>query len=181
MGLKEIEEGIRKSVEKEIESVRAEARKEIEKIREENRKIAERKYKEIIEKGRKSCLIIRKRVTGNAKLEAREMVEKRRNDIIEELFRKARERVVNADRKTQEAMLKKFVKDGVKGIENPEIIIDKKYVHLLKGAKPGRVDDFGVIITDEKNGVEVDCTLKNVLFRMMGKMEHEIVRILWPK
>lgn len=181
MGLKEIEEGIKKSVEEEIKKIKNSAKIEIEKIKKENKRIAKKKYNEILERGKKECEIIKKRIIGNAKLNAREMIERKRGEILEKAFELAKKRILTADEKTKKALIEKFVKDGKKEIGNAEILIDKNYAHLFKKAKPINLGDFGIVILDKNKDITIDYTLKKMVSRLKERLEHKLVKIIWQK
>ncbi|NIP40270.1 MAG: hypothetical protein GTN39_01980 [Candidatus Aenigmarchaeota archaeon] len=86
---------------------------------------------------------------------------------------------MNLSSKEKKRILKKLAEEGKKQIEDPVVFVDKKYVRLLKGAKPLGMNDFGVIVRSRKGRSEVNNTLSKKLEQLNEMLRHRIAEVLF--
>lgn len=179
MGIKEIDERIRESGRKEIEEIIKEAEKEADNRRKEFEEEAKKGGEEIIREAEIDAALVKRRILAESKLRVKEMVDNKRNEIIEEVLKTARKRIMDLNTGEKKRILAKLVEEGKKQIEDPVVFVDKKYVRLLSGAKPLAINDFGVIVRSKKGKSEVNNTLSKKMEQMNETLRHRIAEVLF--
>lgn len=181
MGLKEIELEIRKSGEEEIKKIEQETKKTIDEINKKIKEEAEIVYKQTKLRREKELSIIIKKIISDAQVLKRKKLNSKKAEILEKVFEKAREKILNLSDEEKRKVLENLSKEKG-GLSNYTIYVSKKYSYLLEDAKVDeKVDDFGVIIESKDGSLRIDNTLTNFINRMRIKLEPEIVKILFSK
>ena len=112
-GLKKIIENIEGKAEEEANSVLEDARKESEEIISESEEKAEAEKENILEKGEKEAKKQKQRILSNARRDARQKKLRTREDLIDEVFEKTKERLENLrEKEDYEEVLKNLIIDG---------------------------------------------------------------------
>ena len=177
--MKEIEERIRESGNREIENIIKEAEKEVNDKRKEFKAEAIKKAEVIIKEAESESELVKRRILADSKLRIKEMADNKRNEMIEDVFEAARKRITELGAKEKKAILSKLAEEGKKQIEDPVIFVDRKYARLLKGAKSMNINDFGVIVRSKKGKSEVNNTLSTKLGQLNETLRHRIAEVLF--
>ena len=185
MSAEKIIEQIKKDSEEEIKRILADA----EKRREENiliaKKEAETEAKKILENGRKVNKNKKKILISKAKQESKKQIIKTKEEIIEECFIKAQQKLSQIKDKEYENLLKKLIQKGIEKLGKNCIVLisresDKKIVehHGLKIV--GKTDATGGIILKSVDGrITLDYTLDGILKREKQKIRIKVGKLLF--
>lgn len=179
MGLAEMENKIRESGREEMEDIKKDAEAEAKKIRDEFEKEAGKRSEKIISEAEVEAELARRRILAYSKLVVKDMIDNKRNEMIEEVFGMARKRVLELSNKDKKRILEKLASEGKKQIEEPVMFVDRKYKSLLKGAKTLNINDFGVIIRSRKGESEVNNTLSKKMEQFNKTLRHNIAEVLF--
>ncbi len=179
MGLEELENRIKEDGRKQIDEINKEADEKIEKIREGINTEADIKASKILKDGESEAKLIYRRIIADAVIRNKDKVERERNTIIDEVFNKARKKILDMDNKGKKDFLNKLIDNDKDKVPEPEILVDKKYASLVKGAKASNLGDFGVIIQSKDGRVRIDNTLNNRLERLKVTLRPQISSILF--
>lgn len=179
MGLAELENKIRETGEKEAGAIIEDAKTEAEKIRKGYRGEARKKAVDAMERAKTEAELIKKRIVTDARLEAKEMVDIKRNELIEEVFTEAGKEVEKLSKTEKKKILSRLAEEGKKQIDDPVVYVDRKYSSLLKGAKGTKLNDFGVLVKSRKGESEVNNTLSKKLEEFRDTLKHGIAEVLF--
>lgn len=177
MGMKELEQGIRESGKKEADTINLDAKRELDNINKEIEQKTASEVKKLEEKNRKEMDLDRKRILAKANLQIKEQVETKKDDMIEKVFEEAGKMLLKMNDREKARTLKMLADEGKKGLDKPEIFVDKKYSKLLKGAKTKDIGDFGVQVTS--GHISVDNTLTAKLKELKSDSRHKVAVVLW--
>ncbi len=177
MGIKEIEREIRESGKNEIDIIIRDAEAEIGKINKQAEQEAHSMAGKLEEKSGRETELERKRILAKANLQIKEMLEKKKDELIEKVFAEARKRVMDMSEKEKAKIIKMLAEEGKKGLESPTVFIDKKYSKLLPGAKPKDIGDIGVLVTS--GHISVNNTLTAKLDKLKSDSRHKVAGVLW--
>lgn len=181
MGLEDLEEKIREDGEKQIKEINEEAEEEIQKIKKKINKEAEKEAQKVLDEGKREGELTYRRKIADAVIESKDQIEAEKNKQIEDVFKKAREKILNMDDSEKKEILQGLIQADEDKVRNPEILVDEKYAHLIDGAKAADLEDFGVIIQSEDGQMKIDNTLSSRIERLKTTLKPEIASILFPE
>lgn len=174
-----MEKRIREAGEKEAGDILREAEAEASRIREGFREEAGKKAGKTLAIAKTEAELVKKRIVADAKLEAKDMVDGKRNGLIDEVFERARQEVEKLSREKKKSILARLAEEGRNQIEDPVVYVDGKYSSLLRGAKVAKINDFGVLVKSRKGESEVDNTLSRKLEEFRDTLKHGIAEELF--
>jgi vacuolar-type H+-ATPase subunit E/Vma4 len=125
--------------------------------------------------------MVQRKVDGtisNARVLARDIVESRKRELVDEVFKRARERVLALPDKDKKRLLEGMLSEAKEGIEHPKVIVDSSCAKYIRGVT-NELGDFGFIVTDKEETIRVDCTLGSVLSRLKPAFEPDIAKMLF--
>jgi vacuolar-type H+-ATPase subunit E/Vma4 len=179
MGLNEIEKEIRKIGKKDIDSMLREANAEIKKMTKEIEAETYKRSGKLRENASKEIDLERKRIIARANLKIKEKIEKRKDEMVESVFGEAEKRILEMSEKEKAKIMKALADEAKKGLDKPEVFVDRKYSKLLPGAKTAEIGDLGVVV---KSGhVSVNNTLRAKLDEIKSGSRHKVAELLWRK
>ncbi|MCD6496366.1 MAG: hypothetical protein J7K54_03785 [Candidatus Aenigmarchaeota archaeon] len=179
MGIREIERELRASGEKAIAAINSDASKQMADIRKDIEKSAEAELKKLEASRKNETELERKRILSKAGLQIREKIESMKAGIVERVFSEASAAVEKLSDREKAKILRSLADEAKKGLEKPEIFVDRKYAKLLKGAKPADIGDFGVRVVS--GHITVDNTLSAKMNEIKSNLRHKVVDVLWPQ
>ncbi len=184
-----------------ISKIKNEAKEEAEKIIKE----AEEKAKEIIENGKKEAEILknsmiskgrdqaraeRQRIISSAKITAKRMVEEKKEDIINDVFKKAIEKIDSIDAKVYKDSLMKIIKESIESIGDSEVrirvresdvdiareIVDKLNV---KAEIVADLTSRGVVVESVDGRLIIDNRFEKIFERKMDELRIKVAKELF--
>ena len=180
MGLKELENRLRKDAENKINSINKRTEEEIKKIRYDIEREAEINAEKIIRDGKKEAKLTYRRIIADAVIKSREAIEAEKNSIIDDVFERVKNKILKEMSDKERAdLLNRIIDNDKDKVPNLEILIDKKYSSLIKGAKASNIGDFGVIIQSKNGTIRIDNTLNNKIKRLKVTLKPQIASILF--
>ncbi len=197
MALEDILKRIQENAHKEAEGIRKEAGEEAEAILEEARKEAVSVREKLLEEGKVSSRQERRRILTIANLEARKEILGRKQNLIEEAFQKASQRLKALSDAEYQATVKKMLLKAVESGEEEVIISsrDEKRItpSFLKEvnkelAEKGKLGKLrlsserrkfigGFVLRSSRK--EIKCTFDSLIKEKRDELEGEISRILF--
>ncbi|MEM2918848.1 MAG: hypothetical protein QXY62_05055 [Candidatus Altiarchaeota archaeon] len=178
MGLKEIEKEIEKKAELEIKKIEEEGEKALSKLREDIEKISTEQYQQTKLKKKKELEIEIRRLISNARMMKKNKIALKKAEILERVFQKAKEKILEMNDEEKRKILENLAKDRDK-FPNSIILIDKKYASLLRDAKTSEIGDFGIVIESKEGHLRIERTLSKLIEQLRVRLEPEIVKILF--
>jgi V/A-type H+-transporting ATPase subunit E len=196
MGLDDIIKKIEAKSSQEVEKIRKEAFGEREKIIKEAEEEADRVKKDIVKKFRREAEAEKRQRIISIRMEERGKLLELKREIIDRLFRQAKEQLANLPRKEYLNLLKKSLFSHIDS-QDEEIVIspqDKEWIkiHLLKELResfPGKTkkelrlsaelngEEKGFIL--RKEGMQVNCTFSSLFVLLREHLEIEVARRLF--
>ncbi|MCD6403533.1 MAG: hypothetical protein J7K98_04385 [Candidatus Aenigmarchaeota archaeon] len=184
-----IERILIQEVRKEAERLIQQKKEEFEKwVEEEKRKIKKerevrlKKFEEELERKKLQAL-------QSARLEGKLILLKARDEAIEDVFQKFKQKLRKLDKKTYSKLLKKLLEESLEKIGKKKIVVhvrkgEKKLLPKIKGVSIKVVEDLksslgGLIVEDEKGEVRIDATLDSVIEEMKESYLKDISNILF--
>ena len=161
-GLEKIVQSIEEKAESEAEEILKEAKEKAEEKKSQGEEKAERKKARIIEKGKSRADTIEKRIIANARREARQDKLEAREEIIENVFEKAKDRLSKLrEEEVYEETLRSLIINAGKTVGGGEL-----EVSVLEGDKKRITDKENISKkiekeTDKKTSIEIKEGLKN--------------------
>ncbi|HEX54848.1 MAG: hypothetical protein DRO90_00865 [Candidatus Altiarchaeales archaeon] len=179
MAIKDIEKNIREDAKKRIDEINREMNETIKIIREEIENEIEKRVGEIRRDGEREAELTYKRIVTSANMKSKEIIEREKNELVEKVFKEARNRILNASDKEKTRILKILIEKGKEVIEDPIILVDKRYGSLVGKCKKADINDFGVILKSKDGYVTVDNTLNTIIKYSKVKLKPKIASILF--
>ncbi len=185
--VKDVIERLRLDAEKKAEEILREAEKRAEEIIKEAekkwREEAEKKRKEIIEKAKKESQII----VSEARRKARMIIASAKYEVIEEVFRRAREEL--RKKVNIRSSLNNLLRESLAHITKPSTIyVNKDDVDILReiindlgleDVEIKELDILGGLIIESIEGVKVDNSYDTRLKRAKETLVNKLAQILW--
>ena len=185
MSAEKIIEQIKKDSEKEIKQIQADTAKQRKEIMIKARKEAENEAKKILENGKKINDNKKKVLISKAKQESKRQIIKAKEEVIEECFIKAQQRLSQIKGREYEDLLKKLVKNGIEKLgKNCKVLIsrqtDKKIMKEYDLEIIGKTDASGGVILKSADGrVTLDYTLDGILKRDKQRIRIKVGKLLF--
>ena len=179
MGAERLIKSIEDEGKNEADKIKRDAAARVKEIKKGFEDEARRKAEKIIENARSEANLAKERIISNAKMESRRMQDEKMNEIIDDVFEKAKKRVLDMSDAEKKKILSRLAKEGASDIDNAQMYTDKKYVKLLPGAKAADIGDFGVIAKSEDGKSAVTNTLTEKMNFIKETMRHEIAKVLF--
>lgn len=196
MAIEEIVEKIIGDAKKEAQKIKREARKEANKLLVEAEAEAEKLRREYLTQASQKAEAEKERILTQARLKSRNLLLAKKQELIEEAFQIAEERLLklspsqklnflknlilkasengdeeivlsSVDRKLVDASFLKEVNDGLK---------KKKKLGQVKLSSESRLLKGGVVL--KKGSLEINASLENLLLGLRAEAEGEIIRLL---
>lgn len=196
MAIEEIVEKIIGDAKKEAQKIKREARKEANKLLVEAEAEAEKLRREYLTQASQKAEAEKERILTQARLKSRNLLLAKKQELIEEAFQIAEERLLklspsqklnflknlilkasengdeeivlsSVDRKLVDASFLKEVNDGLK---------KKKKLGQVKLSSEARLLKGGVVL--KKGSLEINASLENLLLGLRAEAEGEIIRLL---
>ncbi len=178
MALEEIKKRILEKGDEEIRKIDAEARKEENNIENSIKADEEKVYKDVVDKRRQELELIPKRIISNARMEKKFRVESKKAEIVHNVFREAKKKILEMDDKEKGRILKNLAEDAKENVRDPVVYVDRRYSNLIN-AKARNIGDFGVIVESKDGLMRVDNTLNSVILRMGPDLKASVMRVLF--
>ena len=139
-------------------------------------RIANDRANKILSEGRDEISLIKKQIIANAKINAKDEIEKEKSFWIENVFEMARKKILTLSDTEKTALLASLSKGG----EGFNIYVDKKYSPLMKNIAHKTTDmDFGIIMESKDGKIRIDNTLDNRMKMIRQQIIPEIAKILF--
>ncbi len=168
---------------KEVERIKLENEKEIERLNEIFEKMADEEAEKIKKNAYEEISLIKKQIISNAQLEAKDRIDREKFTWVENVFKEARQTILNFDDKEKKKILERMCDIPEK--ENFVFYVDKKYAHMINNkdidVKISDINDFGVIIKSKDGKITIDNTLTNWLNILKASKRSEVAKILFEK
>jgi len=179
MAIKDIEKNIKGDAKKRIDEINREMNETIKMIREEIENEIEKNVEKIRRDGEREAELTYKRIVTSANMKSKEIIEREKNELVEKVFEEVRNRILNASDKEKRRILKILIEKGKEVIEDPIILVDKRYSSLVGKCKKADINDFGVILKSKDGYVTVDNTLNTIIKYSKVKLKPKIASILF--
>ncbi|RLF36867.1 MAG: hypothetical protein DRM99_01835 [Thermoplasmata archaeon] len=185
MSAEKIIEQIKKDSEKEIKQIQLDAEKQRKEIITQAKKEGEAKARKILENGKKTIENQKKIQISKANQESKKEIMKAKEELIEECFIKAQQKLSQIKGKEYETLVKKLIKEGVEKLgKNCTIIasreVDKKIAEQQGLKVAGKTDAAGGVILKSADGkITLDYTLDGILKREKQKIRIKVGKLLF--
>jgi len=185
MSAEKIIEQIKKDSEKEIKQIQLDAEKQRKEIITQAKKEGEAKARKILENGKKTIENQKKIQISKANQESKKEIMKAKEELIEECFIKAQQKLSQIKGKEYKTLVKKLIKKGVEKLgKNCTIIasreVDKKIAEQQGLKVTGKTDATGGIILKSADGkITLDYTLDGILKREKQKIRIKVGKLLF--
>lgn len=205
-GLNNILEKIESEAEEERESILEEAREEAEEIKTEAKKKADSEKERIFDKGEREAETVSKRVIANARRDARQKELRIREDIIQDVFKEAKEKLEDLrNEEGYENILRDLILEGGKTVGGGEleVLIHEKDEDIFSESdfddleeeiseETGKdtsievltelgKDEVGAIVRRKDGSVSCNNTLEERLNRKKNSIRPKIDEILFKE
>lgn len=176
MSISEIEKRINEDANIEIARINALAERKIKELNDTIEKTANDRANKILSKGKDEISLMKKQIIADAKIKAKDEIEKEKNFWIENAFEMAKTKIINLSDNEKAEILKSLSK----GSENFTVYVDKKYSHLMKGIPHKTTEmEFGVVMESKDGTMRIDNTLTNRMKILKRQILPEIAKILF--
>jgi V/A-type H+-transporting ATPase subunit E len=184
MGQRELEERIRADFKRDLDAIRKESEDMVERIRQELKTQADSQADRVRARGERKAALEYKRMVGQAKLNAVHTLGRRRNQLIDQVFEKARQEVLAMSDKKKGVYLGKLAEDAALIPGEHVIRIDDRYRRLFKAKVKGKVaaddlGDFGVIIESSDGTVRADNRLESLLNNAKARLKPQVNKLIF--
>lgn len=180
----------------EASKIVGEAEEEAEKKKNEAESKSEEIYQEIIERYKREAGQEKQRIVANAKLQKRKEILDAREEVIQESFQKAREKLENLPSKEYKKILENLILEAMEAIDgDAEVMVrkedgkavnknflqklSKEAGHNIEKSKENISAVGGVVVRSKDGKIEVDNTFDTRLERYRGEMRREVAKILF--
>jgi len=176
---------IKKDAEKDVKNIQKEAEKQAETIIHDSNEEAEKQAEKILKNGKEQSENLKKILVSKASQEVKRDVMKVKEEIIEDCFNKAFEKLVHLDEERYKELLKSLIEDGKRKIgDNCELIItgdiDKNIADDLNIKVSGKINASGGVLVKSSDGqVTLDNTFEGILKRKKGKIRIDVGKLLF--
>ncbi len=191
MPVEKLIERIKKDAERKAEEILERKEEEAEEVRQEIEKEKERRLDEIRKKEKREIETMENRILSQAKLESRKKKMNIREEMIERVFKRARERLEELDPSEYEEYLKKSIKKSMQVLgEDIVIHCNEESVDEVQSIArefdpsldiEGGLNSLGGIKATSKKGAEIDFTFEANIERNKKELRKEISEILFPE
>ncbi len=191
MPVEKLIERIKKDAERKADEILEMKEEEAEEVRQEIEKEKERRLDEIQKKEEREIETMKNRIISQAKLESRKQKMNAREEMIEKVFQRTRERLKETDPSEYEDYLKKVVKKSInvlgKDIEircNEESLdLVQKIVEEIEPTIEVKDDlnSLGGIKAHSEKGAGIDFTFEANLERNRKELRKDVSDILFPE
>jgi len=179
MGIEEIKKRINEDADKEIAAINLSAKEKIENLTSSIERIADERASKILNAGKDEISLMKKQIIADAKIKAKDEIEKEKSFWIENVFEVAKTKILNLPDDEKAKMLKSL-SNADETDENFNIYVDKKYSHLIKDKPHKTTDmDFGIIMESKDGRIRIDNTLTNKIKTVRQQIVPEIAKILF--
>lgn len=176
MSVSEIEKRISEDANIEIAGIYALAERKTKELNSTIERIANDRANKILSEGKDEISLMKKQIIANAKIKAKDEIEKEKSFWIENAFEMARTKITNLSDNEKAEILKSLSK----GSENFTVYVDKKYSPLMKGIQHKTAEmEFGVVMESKDGTMRIDNTLSNRIKILKHQMVPEIAKILF--
>ncbi len=179
IGLQELEAKIRKDCKDDLEKINSQMEEEIKAIKEGIKKKARVQADQVKKEGEAEIVLVRKRIMADANTQVRAIISSEKNKLLDKVFQEAGDIIRNLSDSEKKHILRNLADEGMRSIDDPVILVDKKYVGLLDGAKPADLGDFGVVVISKDKTLRIDNTLESRLKQFKATIKPEVVSILF--
>ena len=179
MAIKDIESEIKKEGSKEIKRINKIADNNVKIIEEAIEKHAKNEAEKVRKESENKAELMRRQIIAEANIRGKQMIETRKNELIDQVFDNTKMQILGLEDKEKKEILQGLAETGKKSIKDAEIIVDKKYEKLLKGAKSQDLGDFGVVLQSKDGKVKVVNTLNNRLKQMETDLRPRVAEVLF--
>lgn len=181
IGLQELEAKIREDGEREIKGIKAETEKRVYTIKRDIQRTVDERVDKIRKAGEMEMEMVRRRIIADANIKARELIIVEKNGLVDRVFEKAGESILNLNDNEKKGILKNLTEEGKKNIKDPLILVDGKYKNLLEGAEASNLNDFGVIVMSKDKKLRIDNTLGSRLKQLKTTLKPRVASILFTE
>lgn len=187
MSSEKIIEQIQKDAKTEIQQIKKEAENEARTIIIEAKKQAKIEAEKIIKNGKKQAENIYRITISKEKQNIKREIMNLKEQIIEECFIKAHQKLSTIKGKTYEETVFKYAKEGVKKLgKDCNILVsrseDKKIIEKLNLLSSGKIEASGGIKLVSKDGkIILDYTFNKILKRDKDKIRNKVGKLLFSK
>ncbi len=181
IGLQELEAKIREDGEREIKGIKAETEKRVYTIKRDIQRTVDERVDKIRKAGEMEMEMVRRRIIADANIKARELIIVEKNGLVDRVFEKAGESILNLNDNEKKGVLKNLTEGGKKNIKDPLILVDGKYKNLLEGAEASNLNDFGVIVMSKDKKLRIDNTLGSRLKQLKTTLKPKVASILFTE
>ena len=185
MTAEKIIERIKKDAEKEIKQILKEAEKQASDIVNNARKEAEREAEKILADGKKESENIRRILISKANQDVKHKIMKAKEELIEECFIKAHQKLSSLDEKKYVDIVTKLMEEGRRKLDENCVVVvsrdsDKKIAEKLKLNVVGTIESTGGIILKSENGkITLDNTFDGILKRKKSETRIKVGKLLF--
>ena len=185
MSAEKIIQQIKKDTEKQVKQITKEAKTHADQILNDAKKQSQKDSEKILENGKIQSENAKKILISQETQEQRRKIMKAQDEIIEECFSKATEKLAKLDKKSYEKTIETFIQKAVKQLgKNIQIITSKESdinpvkKHNLKHV--GKTDSIGGLIIKSADGkITLDYTFEGILKREKDKIRIKIGKMLF--
>ena len=185
MSLEKIIDQINLDAQKEINQILKEANIQADKILKDSIVKAEIQSKEIIFNGEKKCDSIKKIIISKENQNAKKIISRMKEEIIELCFDKSHIKLKQLNYKDYEKLVNRFIEEGIKKIGDKSIVkiskdIDKKIAQNFGLKVIGNTNSIGGIILISRDGkITLDNTFEGIIKREKDRIRIKVGKILF--
>jgi len=185
MSAERIIEQIRKDSQNEVEQILKEARNQANDIVNDIIRKAKKESKEILSSGKIQSEGIKKILVSKANQDAKRKITKARENIIEECFENAQNKLADISDKEYEKLAIKLISEGSEKLGGNYTVqtsrdIDRKVAKKLGMKVTGKIEAIGGIILTSSNGkITLDNTFEGILRREKERIRIKVGKLLF--
>lgn len=176
---------IKKDAEKDVKKIHSDAEKQAEKIINDAKEEAIIESEKLLKKGKEQSENLKKILVSKANQEVKRDIMKVKEEIIEDCFNKAFEKMLNLDESSYRDLLASLINEGKSKLgENCELIItrdsDRNIVEGLGIKVTDKIDaSGGVLIRSSDGKITLDNTYEGILKRKKDKIRVNVGKLLF--
>lgn len=179
MGLEQILKKIKSESEAEKEKIRNEIESERKKILNDASEKAKIIASRILEKGRAEINLEKSKIIANAKISAKDKIDKVKAMWVENAFEEAKREILSLPDNKKSEILKKLC--DIEDKENFDVYVDEKYKNLINNAKVENIGDFGVILRSKDGIIKINNSLNEKIRSLKQNMSSKVAEILFKE
>ncbi|HHQ45200.1 MAG TPA: hypothetical protein ENN13_03580 [Candidatus Altiarchaeales archaeon] len=184
MGLQELESRLRQDAQREKDRIRSEAQETASREREKYAKEVDAAYEKELARGLRLAELSGKKIVAEASVHAAAALSNARHEVMEDVFKKSKERVITLPDSEKKKLLEKWMKsrDNISG--KVRVRVDPEYQNLLKKEKDVEIlaeknMGFGLVIESSDGKIRVDCRIDSVISGLKETLKPEVSQIIW--